>query len=665
MMVSTYQNKLNKILDWKKNKPQTNSQWAEDVKEESLHLKYNYQLKEMEKFHESKIPKVQKELDKFNDWPDAVRYELTKQFSQIFEEQGNPNKIEGKTLQEWVDEEFQSQFTYYQWKKAKLEQSVERIKKERELRASGYLVPDKDDNKKPVNVSGIPKERIRKIKGTTYYVDFDNGNDTNAGTSTGAAWATLDQFTENARSAGDICIVRGGMTQTVTSDLTFTSDGTIDNPIIIKRDYGDEWGDHVDISGTATATFTFGSKTVIFSADVSSVISAGDWIYNSDDDSADEFAYEVASVSTTTVTLYLPFKGTAGSGKTVINMGSNPIWNTAAGDYQWNFDTDSYWKLQGLHIRGTDANGQIELDTCYGHLFKDCVLDVNGASDIGILLADTAPIVRIYKCRSYNNYYGVRVSGTDYASNIWIKDFYAKYTTNASGYGLYLNYAGYAFVEETGIDTYNYGLNATGIGNRCWIRNIKGTNIGTRLVNGTSIYGGEIGLQVEDYDNSIGDTRFFGSLVDNSGDVLYQSDTTTVRSGGSNKSIKVIPSTKINSVWEHSRVKIFEIPFYATTASKTYTDYFKPDDTTEWTDDPTADELWIELEAWGHASNNFRKITKSTGTIDMNGNSGWQSLSVTVAPAQSGVAYLRCYYAKTKETGKNNIFYVDPIPVIS
>ena len=104
---------------------------------------------------------------------------------------------------------------------------------------------------------------------------------------------------------------------------------------------------------------------------------------------------------------------------------------------------------------------------------------------------------------------------------------------------------------------------------------------------------------------------------------------------------------------------LFEYPIYATTDSKTYTVYFRPDATGDWTADPTATELWIEIEYWGHASNNFRRITRSTGVIDMNGSTNWQTLTVTIAPSQTGVAYLRAYYAKTKESGKSNVFFCD------
>ena len=78
--------KLNKILDWKLNKPNTDEQWANDVKKESLDVKFDYQLKEMEKTHQDKIPKVQEDLDKFDNWSDVVRYDLTKEFEQMFKD---------------------------------------------------------------------------------------------------------------------------------------------------------------------------------------------------------------------------------------------------------------------------------------------------------------------------------------------------------------------------------------------------------------------------------------------------------------------------------------------------------------------------------------------------------------------------------------------------
>ena len=115
----------------------------------------------------------------------------------------------------------------------------------------------------------------------TFYIDSDNGNDGNNGTSTGTAWLTLNKYTENARLAGDIAILRRGLATDYDngSDLLFTSDGTVVAPITVTADNANAFSDDVDLSVTATATLTFGSKAILFSAAITGVISVGDWIY--------------------------------------------------------------------------------------------------------------------------------------------------------------------------------------------------------------------------------------------------------------------------------------------------------------------------------------------------------------------------------------------------
>src|SRR3990167_1741721 len=129
--------KLQLITDWELNKPSTDSDWAEDIKAENLDVKFDYQLQEMLESHTDKVLKVEKDLDIFTNWPQVKRYELTQQFTQMFKDQNNPTEVEGKTLQQWIDEEFESQQLMYICKAAKLNQSVERIAKEIELRVSG------------------------------------------------------------------------------------------------------------------------------------------------------------------------------------------------------------------------------------------------------------------------------------------------------------------------------------------------------------------------------------------------------------------------------------------------------------------------------------------------------------------------------------------------
>jgi hypothetical protein len=343
------------------------------------------------------------------------------------------------------------------------------------------------------------------------------------------------------------------------------------------------------------------------------------------------------------------------------NMQSAPVWNLVTGDFQVIVGDDTNWKIQGIRIQGTDALGNVYVFRLDLLILKDCSLHGNGAGDIGINALQRHTI-RGYKNRFYNHTTNHRtVSGNDNGID-YCYDSLLDGNNVANSIGLSPQSSGtQVWIEDS--EMKNHSQADISLGSNCMLRgrNVIMSSSVEVIITVTS---GNESIGIEDYDAVVGDNRFFFSYGSASSPI-YQSETTTVRSGGSNKSIKVTPSTNLGTAWEASRIKLFEIPFYATTASKTYTVYFKTNATTDWTADPTAAELWIELEAWGHATNNFRKITKSTGVIDFNGSTAWQSLTVTVAPAQAGVAYLRCYYAKTKEASKSNVFFVDPIQEVS
>ena len=635
---------LGAILDWKAAKPTTDAIWAKDVEAASLHLKFDAQLAVMLPAHERKIAPAQKEMFWLATYPDAKRKEL----HEAFEQEG----LKSAALLTAIEDELASQVEYYAWKTEKLLQSVERIEREIDLRERKVV------SRKPI--------------GTTYYIDSDNGNDsTNDGTSItktngDGPWATLDQFTENARVAGDIAILRRGMTARYdnASDLTFVSDGDIENPITIEADYSDEWGDFVDLSVTATATLIFGSKTITFSADISGVCAAGDWIYVTSED-AREFAYEVASVSTVTVTLFLPYKGAqAGSSKAMTNMQDPPIWNTAAGDFQINMDSDNFWKIQGLHARGTDFNGIIEIDSAISPVFKDCILEGDGTSASGIEFSDDWEPISILKCRFYNLTTGIESNPGSGGFIGVAKDCLLDGNNAGSSRGLTV-FTGCNFLLEecelknhaTGDLFWSISTSQSGIAN---LRNC----ILSSATEFDGIHQTKSGLAyVEDHDGTRNDTRLHAHNAIGEATPIRQSEDTIVNGGTT--SIKITPFTDLASVWEHSRQLIFEYPIYATTGAKTYTVYFRPSATGDWTADPTNSELWIEIEYWGHATNIHRRIVKSTGVIDMNGSTSWQALTVSATPSLAGVAYLRCYYCKPQEAAKSNIFYCDTKVVIS
>src|SRR3990167_8623393 len=199
--------KLQLITDWELNQPSTDSDWVEDVKAENLDVKFDHQLQEMLESHTDKVLKVEKDLDVFTNWPQVKRYELTQQFTQMFKDAGikGNGKLEGKTLQEWIDEEFASQQLFYTWKVAKLNQSNLRIAKEIELRVEGFVTviekQGEDDKRfdpetaesKAIRATG---SKLRVPLGTTYYIDGTNGSAANDGLGIGTAYLDLDNFTE-------------------------------------------------------------------------------------------------------------------------------------------------------------------------------------------------------------------------------------------------------------------------------------------------------------------------------------------------------------------------------------------------------------------------------------------------------------------------------------
>ena len=132
------------VIEW--TKPITDAQWAEDVKAESFHFKFDYQLLEMKISHEAKLPFQEEDLRKITDCPDCIKWELREQFEQMFEDISEPltGKVEGKTLQQWIDGEFVEQLTNTTWEVEKLKQTIERLDNEMRLRAKG-AVDRKDD----------------------------------------------------------------------------------------------------------------------------------------------------------------------------------------------------------------------------------------------------------------------------------------------------------------------------------------------------------------------------------------------------------------------------------------------------------------------------------------------------------------------------------------
>lgn len=631
--------KLDKIEDWKKSKPKTDEEWAEDVKEESLQLKWDKQLDEMLVTCKEKKVWADKKRDLLNKYPEGVKKEV----EEFLLSRGDGFTLEGRDLDEFVEDEAQQKIDYANWKANKLDQSIERLEKEKDLR-----------EKKAVK---------RKPIGTTYYVDFDNGSDsTNDGSTPTKSngdgpFATLEKFTQTTRSAGDVCIVRRGMVQTVSADMTFVGSGTTGNPIILEADFGDSWSDFADSAQTYTPVW--GATTMTASATITG-ISVGDWVYNlTDGDDQRDFSYEVKAVSGTTLTLYLPWKGSVGAAKTLKVMPANPIWNLATGNYMANIERDYFWFVQGLHFRGTDSYGQLEMDSVVGTV-KDCIFEGNGPSDYGIRTDDDAYIT-VLKCRIYNNVKSYRGAASEF------KDCY--FDGNSVSYAAIMDTLSTNFIkiEESITSGMAYDITTpaqspANCNGNLVMRNVRYSGTTANVYEPFRNYPpGLIG--VEDEDGVPGVSKQFNFFSDDDDLPVINSDTTDVRAGGGATSIKVLPDGILGTIRRDGwgKILVFEYPIYADTSEKTFTAYFKSDDDTDWDADPTAAELWIEVEYWGHATNKYRKIVRSTGVCDSfdSDDTVWNSLSVTVTPAIAGVLYLRCYYAKAKEAAKANIFFAD------
>ncbi len=749
------------------------------VRKHSLNLKFNDQLEAMRISHQAKLDRLrapggdyERYVENLFHGQDAVRWELHEQ---------NPDWVVAE-----IEEEFLSQFAYYTWEELTLQEIVDIISIEQTARGRGevdrtpigttyYVDGDAGNNSYTGTeitgvIDSVDSTTIFRdstltglddyINGSFFYnvttghkttiADFASTNEictlTDADASMAStdtyyilhAWLDADQFTENARSAGDVGIFRRETTVSNGTDLLFTSDGTKVAPITIEADYANKWRDDVDLQPTATATLAFGNKAVLFSADITSVIATGDCIYAASD-AAKSFAYKVAlaqasdsgtddgadsnklidtgkftntvigtqvvnttdaitgyvselvSANEVEVTndgrpsgkggtivvfdngdtftvanqavLFLPYKGDqAGSGKTMTNMQGGWIWGTAAGDFQWNFDGDNNWKVGGGKILGTDSNGNVEIDGCLAHEFFDMDFEGNGALDYGIRNTDDAGVLIIHKCHFFNHLHNMFATLGAGSFVAIITDSLLDGNSVASSNGIKTSI--WDFIEASDTEFRNHGLADISAGNQrggeqIKLRNCLLTTTTEILVSASSSGFGVAGS--EDHNGSLGVNGFYSSAwsISNTA-VIYESDTGTVRSGGGARSIKVTPSTNLGTAWKFSRALIGEWKVFVDTSSQTYTVYFAADDETDWDANPTAAQIYLELETWEGADFNHRKITLSTGTLDFQTDTDFdQTLTVTAAPGQAGQGYLRAYCAFTKESGNSNIFRCD------
>lgn len=112
------------VIVW--DKPTTDEEWAEDVKKENFDIKSTSILDEMRVAHTDKLKVVQKNKAEIFECPECIKY---------FAKKDNP-----EWTQKQVDEYYAEEVAKAKWEIEKLQQSVERMEKELELRQKGFVV---------------------------------------------------------------------------------------------------------------------------------------------------------------------------------------------------------------------------------------------------------------------------------------------------------------------------------------------------------------------------------------------------------------------------------------------------------------------------------------------------------------------------------------------
>ena len=454
-----------------------------------------------------------------------------------------------------------------------------------------------------------------------FYVDFtyDTLGVAPDGLSTSTAWTNLDSFTEVARNPGDVVwLRRGTASTTVTSAITFTSDGVAGNPIILAADYDNLWNDFS--TSTQTFTVTVGSTTMAASAAITG-IAAGDWIYVAGDHIEDwrnatttgkDFAYEVRTVSADTLTLYLPYKGNqSGAGLSLRVMPDAPRWGDGVDDFDVQFATDNFWLVKGLefqgHETGTSEDSGLVIDNSNNIEFFDFINTVTGGNVkawiVGQGVAGITNIniikTRVSKAVTAESTFLFATNSTGF---LYIRDSLFR-DTSATTANIFrsgtLNVVAYNLIFEFS-NKVNILFSMTGMAATMSCKNCRFNN--DFIPSSQNTNGPNAGVFFEDYNGALGDNRQYLGLSAANNEVTLSISTSTVRSGGGATSILANPSTKLSTNDSLYQMKLFEYPIYTDTTSKTYSMFFHSTSTAQWLSAPTASQLWIECEYWNFPS---------------------------------------------------------------
>ena len=199
------------------------------------------------------------------------------------------------------------------------------------------------------------------------------------------------------------------------------------------------------------------------------------------------------------------------------------------------FINDTKWKIQGIHIRGTDVNGNVEFDTCLGQIFKDCLFEVNGADDRGVKANDDGSRIELHKCRFYNHTYNIEAApGNGGWADLVVRDSLLDGNSVASSSGVQAGYWDRIKLIDCEFKNHTSDIRADQVTNGALIQLENCIYASTIEVDiSVDLFTSGATIKSSDHDGSLGVLSEYNSWGSSgTGIAVIESDTGTVRSGG-------------------------------------------------------------------------------------------------------------------------------------
>lgn len=318
---------------------------------------------------------------------------------------------------------------------------------------------------------------------------------------------------------------------------------------------------------------------------------------------------------------------------------------------------DNYWKLQNLDIKGGNNTiyGGVRIYITNHFYFNNCRVYENGKNGLYISNLDRA---EIKNCEFYSNIgSGIKVNAT--ISNLIIKNCIFNGGVDTTDYGIYsearssaLSLEDCSFGQTTAHDTKDIFVRGIPI---IYFRNCIYTSIGWYTTNNQ-----DKGRRFYKED----DGQIFEAHKIENYDITIERDTSIVRAGGADSSLKMTPSEyiglyrKVTSYGEHGEIVkgTFKV-WLSASVEKTITIYIRG---FGWTGFPTASQLFVRASYLSNGATAARTEIDSDEVIA--NNNDWVEFQVTLTPARDGFVYLDVFLGDYEASSG---VYVDIKPVIS